>query len=179
MLPLKLSAPSVYIPITMDPAMIAAPFPFVIGLHTDLLEEAPENPDALFVNLDSGMTVYGKPTPASREEEAEKRIPNLPEIDRIEVEFKLKELLRPVNSDIDFPFPEYLNAPNYEPVMSDAYFAAEVRKIMMGFMLKYLSHFELSKEDFRPGGDAASPSPNYKSLKNRLIYKFQRAPDCQ
>lgn len=66
MLPLKLSAPAVYIPITMDPTMISAPFPFVIGLHTDLLEEAPDNPDALFVHLDNGLTVYGKPTPSSR-----------------------------------------------------------------------------------------------------------------
>lgn len=105
MLPLRLSAPAVYIPITMDHTMISAPFPFVIGLHTDLLEEAPDNPDALFVHLDNGMTVYGKPTPSSREEEAEKRVPNLPEVDRMELEFKLKELLRPVNTDIDYPFP--------------------------------------------------------------------------
>ena len=67
MLPLKLGAPAVYIPITMDAAMISAPFPFVIGLHASLLPDAPDNPDALFVDIDKGFISLGSPHPDKRE----------------------------------------------------------------------------------------------------------------
>ncbi len=89
MLPLKLGSPAVYIPITMDSAMISAPFPFVIGLHASLLSEAPDNPDALFVDLDKGIITVGQPTATSKEEEAEALIPPIPDVDRIKLELRL------------------------------------------------------------------------------------------
>ncbi len=46
---------------------------------------------------------------------------------------------------------------------------------MMGFMLKYLSHFEVTKEDFRPGGFAA-PIPKYNEFKQRMVSKFKDTP---
>ena len=44
---------SVYIPITFDPGVISAPFPFVIGIQKALCRESNfDNPYAIFVDLD-------------------------------------------------------------------------------------------------------------------------------
>ena len=79
-------------------------------------------------------------------------MPKIPYADQKKLEKELNLLLRPSNEDIDYAFPQQDSSSTIENsislhgVMSDEYFAKEVRRIMQGFMFKYLSHFEVSKE---------------------------------